>query len=420
MKNWLTRMALKYVKASGGIPTSEGVRGSQLYDWMTAGSGAAGVAVNERTAMSVSAVYACVELIGGSVASLPLNFYRRTESGREQFTPEIWWMFNERPFANWSASSMWGFVLASKLLHGDGFVQIHRAGGSRSLTGRILGFEPIHPLSVQVEKIDGRLKYTLYKDGDSNGRPYIEVIDQDDMLHFPGPGFDGKRSLSQLKHCLRNPAGVAIAADEHSARFFQNGARPDFAIEIPGDPSAEQQEMYRRTWAERHQGVYNSHLPALLSGGATIHTLTMNAEDAQLLTTRSFQVEDIARIFGVPPHLIGHTEKSTSWGTGIEQMSIGFVKFTLQRHLVGFEQEINAKVYDSDKYFCQFQTAGLERGDIKTRNESYRIALGRPGEPGWMTANEVRRKENMPPIKGGDVLHNATQLAQTPEQGAAL
>lgn len=410
MNNWLNRLGKRLIQASGGsIPISEGTRGSQLYDWLTVGGGAAGVAVNERTAMSVAAVYACVDLIGGSIASLPLHFYRRTEEGRERYMPELWWMLNERPWVNWSAASLWSYALTSKLLHGDAFIQIHRKGRN---SPEIAGFEPIHPLRVDVDKRDGRLVYTLWRE-DKDEQMYTTTVDQDDMLHIPGPGFDGKRSLSQIKHVLRNPAGIAIAADEHSARFFQNGARPDFAIEVPGNLTADQQDMLRRTWSERHQGVYKSNLPALMTGGAKIHELTMNAEDAQLLTTRGFQVEDIARIFGVPPHMIGHTDKTTSWGSGIEQMSIGFVKFTLQRHLVPLEQELNAKVFRTARNFCEFQTAGLERGDIKSRNESYRIALGRAGEPGWLSVNEVRAFENLPPVDGGDQLSTAAPPATT-------
>ena len=161
----------------------------------------------------------------------------------------------------------------------------------------------------------------------------------------------------------------------------------------------------RRTLNLQNGGTGNAHLPALMVGGAKVHELTMNAEDAQLIDTRRFQVEDIARIFGVPPHMIGHTDKTSSWGTGVEQMSIGFVKYTLQRHLVKFEQEINRKVWPSrERYFVEFMTAGLERGDYKTRNEGYRIALGRAGEPAWMTVNEVRKLENLPPVPGGEKL----------------
>ena len=302
---------------------------------------------------------------------------------------------------------MWHFVMRSKLLYGDAFVQIvrPRAGTGASFDG-IAGFRPIHPLNVNVRMIDGKLHYFcyIYVGGDGLQWMYKE-IEQDDMLHFTGPGFDGVRSLSQLKYVLRNSAGMAHAADEYSSHFFANGARPDFALEFPGNLTEEQQNMIRRTWAARHQGPYKSHLPALLTGGAKMHEINLNSEDAQLLSTRQFQVEDIARIFGVPPHMIGHTEKSTSWGSGLEQQSIAFVKFTLHRHLVGIEQELTRKIFRQRNHHFEFITAGLERGDIKTRNESYRMALGRAGEPGWMTVNEIRARENLPIIDGGDTLN---------------
>lgn len=411
MKNWINKFALKVVNATsnGSLPTSKVLPGTELFSAFT-GAGIAGpVAVNERIAMCISAVIGCVNLIGGAISSMPLHFYTRTDSGRERYTPEIWWLLNERSFNNWPASSLWVYVVMSKLLHGDAFVQIHRAS---KFSATIIGFEPIHPLNVDVRKINGRLSYTLWKVSD-DGSVYVEVVDQDDILHVSGPGFNGLRGISQIKHGLQNAAGIAHAADQFAGNFFANGARPDFAIEMPGNPTTEQQEMMRSTWAERYQGFMNSHRPALLAGGAKIHEITMNAEDSQLLGTRSFQVEEICRIFGVPPHMIGHTEKATSWGTGIEQMSIGFVKFTLQPHLVAFEQEINSKVFRTPKNFCEFQTAGLERGDIKARYEGYRIAIGRAGEPGWMTVNEVRNLENQLPRDGGDSLYQPNQPSGT-------
>lgn len=394
-KNIVSRI----VNAFSATRISECSYGSQMYDLFSMGGGSAGVRVSEHTAMSISAVYACVDLIGGCFASLPLHFYRRTDAGRERYTPELWWMLNERPWGQWSAAAMWQYAVRSRLLNGDAFIEIHRAS---PYSPNIIGFEPIHPTSVIVNCADGRLVYTLNRNGK------VKTIESDDILHITGVGFDGIRSVSQIQYVLRNAAGIALAADEHSASFFANGARPDYAIEVPGNLSAEQQEMFRNSWSNRHQGVQKSHLPALLTGGSKIHEITMNSEDSQLLTTRGFQVQDIARIFGVPTHMIGHVEKTSSWGTGIEQMSIGFVKFTLQRHLVAFEQEINSKIFKTSRNFCEFQTSGLERGDIKSRNESYRIALGRAGEPGWMTVNEVRTLENMPPIDGADVLNTGT------------
>ncbi len=385
-------------KAEGESLSMPDIRkGTELFEWLTGGMSSAGVAVTEQTAMRVSAVYACVNLVGGSIASLPLPVYRRTQDGRERADHEIWWMLNEQPHPCWGAATFWEYLTASKLLLGDAYARILRAS---RLSDRIVGFEPLHKSRITTQKLNGRLVY-FYQEDDGG----VIGIDQDDMLHIPGPGFDGLAGMSQIRHALRNSAGVALAADEFSASFFKNGARPDFALEVPGKVTPEQQDMIRKTWKDRHGGVENAHLPALMVGGAKIHELTMNAEDAQLLDTRRFQVEDIARVFGVPPHMIGHTDKTTSWGSGVEQMSIGFVKYTLQRHLVKFEQEINRKVWPNrERYYVEFNTAGLERGDYKSRNEGYRIAAGRAGEPGWMTINEIRRLENLPPIDGGDDL----------------
>lgn len=372
-------------------------RGTELFEWMTGGMSSAGTAVTELTAMRVSAVYACVNLIGGAIASMPLPVYQRTADGRERADHEVWWLLNEQPHPTWSAAVFWEYLAASLLLHGDAYARILRAS---PLSPKIIGFEPLRKSRLTTQRVDGRLAY-FYQ----NEAGKVEAIDQDDMLHIPGPGFDGISGMSQIRHALRNPAGIAIAADEYSASFFKNGARPDFAIEVPGAVNTDQQDMIRRTWSERHGGASNAHLPALMVGGAKVHELTMNAEDAQLIDTRRFQVEDIARIFGVPPFMIGHTEKTTSWGSGVEQMGIGFVKYTLQRHLVKFEQEINRKVWPTRaRYFVEFATAGIERGDYKSRNEGYRIALGRAGEPAWMSVNEVRKLENLPPVPGGDEL----------------
>lgn len=367
--------------------------GLQWDEWVRGGTG--GVAVDEATARAVAAVVACTNLIGGSIGSLPLHFYREAEKGRERIKSDLWWAFNERPHEQWSASAFWQYLSDSRLLHGDGFAKIKRA--SRT-SPKPVAFEPWHPQLVRVLKRpeDGRLVYTFMPRVDDPAGSG-ETLEADDVLHIPGPGFDGVRSISQLQYGLRTPAGIASAADEQAARFMADGARPDFAIEVPGTLNTEQKDTLQRTWLERHSGAGAKKAPVVLAGGMKLHQLTMSMEDAQLLSTRSFQVEEVCRIFGVPPFMIGHTEKTTSWGSGVEQLSIGFVKYTLQRHLVAFEQEINHKLFKTARNTCEFLTAGLERGDIKTRFEAYRVAVGRAGEAGWMRPSEIRGLENMPP-----------------------
>lgn len=361
----------------GGISWDDWVRGNV--------AGLAGV--NEQAARALAAVNACVNLIGGSIASMPLHLYRRRSDGeREAVKPPLWWLLNERPAPGWSAASFWEFLVASRLFHGDAFARIVRRGAQAA------GFEPYHPRHVRVRRIEGTLVYDLRQDDGS------EIsVQQHDMLHVAGPGFDGFRSLSQLQYGLRHAAGIALAADETAAGFFEDGVRADFAIEVPGNMDREQQETLRRTFMDRHAGRTASRAPIVLAGGIKLHQLTMSSEDAELLSTRGFQIEEVCRVFGVPPFMIGHTEKTSSWGSGIEQMSLGFVKYTLQRHLVAIEQELNHKLFTTSRNFAEFLTAGLERGDLKGRFEAYRIALGRAGEPAWMRPSEVRRLENLPP-----------------------
>lgn len=379
-------------------PSSSGTQGSQLYEWLTGGMlSSAGPAVTERTAMCIGAMYACIGLIGGAIASLPLPIYQRTADGREKADHDLWWLLNEQPAVALSAAVFWEYLIWALLLHGDAFAVIRRPS---RLSPKISGFEPVHPLAVTVQKVEGRLVYTLHLDGKT------EVLDQDDMLHIPGLGFDGLRGLSPLRYVAKQSVGIALAADEYSARFFSNGARPDYVVTVSGKMGEEQAKVFRDSWMARYAGVNNAHIPAILSGpDADVKALSLAAKDAQLIETRNYQAGDIARIYGVPPHMIGLTDKQTSWGSGIEQQGIGFVKYTLQRHLVKIEQEVNRKCFRTQRHFAEFNTAGLERGDYKARNEGYRIAAGRAGEPGWMTINEIRKLENLPPIDGGDKLN---------------
>jgi len=381
-------------RINAAAPVSSITAGTEMYDVLTGGIslGGSGIAVTEQTAMSVSAVYSCVALIGGAIAALPFHIYKRSTEGRERSDSDLWWLFNESPWYSWTAASAWQFTAQSIALKGDGFWRIRRTS---PYSAGIEGFEPIHPDKVQVAQENGRNIYLI----NDNGQ--MEAIDQADMLHFPGIGFDGKRSLTPIRAALRAPAGIALAADEFAGAFFKNGARPDFALTTPGKLDPDQAEHIRNTWGARHQGPSNAHLPAVLTGGLSVQQLTMSAEDAQLLSTRQFQVEDIARIFGVPPHMIGYTEKTSSWGTGVEQMSIGFVRYTLGRYLDSIQQEINRKIWPrSLKLFGEFNRDALLDGDSKAQAEYFAKALGGPGTQGFMAVNEVRRLKNLKPLPG--------------------
>ena len=385
------------VQAQAPVPISQIVGGTEMYDILTGGlSGNAGIPVTEATVMTVGAVYACVALIGGAIAALPFHLFKRTPGGRDRYESDLWWLFNESPWHNWTAAAAWSYAAQSIGLRGDGYWRIHRV---TPYTNAIAGFEPLHPAAVQPWRLTGGEVVYLVQTLDGP----IDTVAAADMLHFTGVGFDGLRSLTPIRAALRGAGGIALAADDYAAAFFRNGARPDFALKTPGKLTDEAANLLRNTWSARHGGSSNAHLPAVLTGGLDVQQLTMSAEDAQLLSTRKFQVEDIARIFGVPPHMIGYTEKSTSWGSGIEQMSIGFVRYTLGRYLDAMRQEINRKIWPKSRiYFAEHQLDALLEGDSKTQAEYFAKSLGGPGSQGWMTINEVRHLKNLPPVPGGE------------------
>jgi HK97 family phage portal protein len=283
LSNWKAeREAARIQNAGPTYPSSSGTSGSQLYEWLTGGNiSTAGPSVTERTAMGISAVYACIGLIGGAISSLPLPIYRRTEAGRGRINHDVWWLLNEQPCACMSAAVMWEYLIWSLLLHGDAFARIQRAS---PLSPQIVGFEPVHPLSVQVQEVEERLVYTLFDDGET------QVIDQDDMLHIPGLGFDGQRGLSPLRYAARQTFGLSLAAEEYSARFFSQGARPDYIITTEAGMNPEQQKLFRESWMARYAGLANSHIPAILAGGKSdVKALTLSPEEAQLIDDEEFR-----------------------------------------------------------------------------------------------------------------------------------
>lgn len=409
LTKWKAEREAARIKAA--TPVSSITAGTEMYDILTGGIslGGAGIPVTEQSAMYASAVCACVSLIGGAIAALPFHIHKRTQEGRERVDSDLWWLFNEQPNPRWTAASAWQFTAQSIALKGDGFWRIHRESDAWRASA-IAGFEPYHPDRVQVIKTGLRNTYVFLED---NGTRV--AVDQDDVLHFPGVGFDGTRSITPIRAWLRAAGGIALAADEFAGAFFKNGARPDFALTTPGSLNQDQIDSMRQTWSIRHGGASNAHLPAVLQGGLQVQQLTMSAEDAQLLSTRKFQVEEIARIFGVPPHMIGFTEKTSSWGTGVEQMSIGFVRYTLGRYLDSIQQEINRKIWPrSLRMFGEFNRDALLDGDSKAQAEYFAKALGGPGTQGFMAVNEVRRLKNLKPLP--DDWANSVQRSGAAEQ----
>ena len=377
---------------AGIVALGENSTGSLTLSELTAMIGASavsssGASVTADTAMKVSAVYGCVSLIAGAISTLPLGVFQRTAEGRDKAEHPYWWLFNEQASEQWTSSAAIEYLISSKLFYGDGFGRLIR--GNRS--NQVVGWEPLHPLSVQPFKHEGRVLYRVTKSGDA---PY--TLDSADMIHLPSLGFDGLTSPSPITYAAREAIGTAISAQQFSGQFFAGGANFDYALKTASKLTAEQLAQLKASLLGRAQNGGRG--PLILSGGLEPAQLSVNSKDAEILATRLFTVEEICRVFGVPPHMVGHTDKTTSWGSGIESQGIGFVRYTLQRHLTPMQQELNRKLWPvRERFFVEHITAALERGDLKGRYEAYRIALGRAGEMPFMEPDEVRRLENMPP-----------------------
>lgn len=366
----------------------------------------AGVNVNTDTALKVSTVYRCVELIGSSIKMLPFNVFRREIDSHTPIEHDYNWLFNERANADMTSGDAWQYLITSKFFYGDGFAELIRADYRSS---KVIGWEPVHPLKIEPfrDELTGIKRYRVTR---RNGT--IEVLDQADIIQLPSLGYDGLRSPSPITYAAKEAIGSAIAGQKWAGEFFNGGASFDYALQTDARLGSQQLKDLKTNLTERDQ---NSRLPLILSGGLKPAQLTINPKDAEILASRLFDIEEICRIFGVPPHMVGHTQKSTSWQSGLEEMGSNFKRFTLMNHITQIKQEFNYKLWPMrSKIFLDFDTSELERSDMKTRFESYRSALGRAGEPGWLTVNEVRKRENKPPKDGGDELFSGI-AEQEPE-----
>jgi HK97 family phage portal protein len=210
---------------------------------------------------------------------------------------------------------------------------------------------------------------------------------------------------------------VSLATQEYAARFFANSARPDVVLQTEQKLGPDVVDKLREQWAERHQGPVNAHKPAVLTNGLKVKTLSLPIEDLQLLEIRQFQIEEIARIYGIPPFMIGHNEKTTSWGSGVESMGTGFVRYTLRQHLNKFQNELNRKLFRTAAKLAEFDTWDLERADLSTMMTAFRTALGRAGEKPILSVNEVRGFLRLNKTAGGDSMEGLRLPPQPTEGG---
>lgn len=351
----------------------------------------AGIPVTADTALKLSTVWACVGLISETVASLPLVVYRMVGEDVKQraFNNPIYSVVHDRPNGWQTAAEFREMMTGHVLLRGNAYAQI--VPGERGAVDQLI---PIHPDLVTVEKLkNNRLRYQVRQE---NGT--TRTYNQEDIFHLRGPSQDGVTGLSVIDYA-RDAFGMSLAAERYGSTFFRNDSRPGGVLRTDGRLSKEAAERLKTTWEAAHTGI-NQNRVAVLEEGLQWQSIGVTPDQAQFLETREFQAEDVCRWFRVPPHMVGLTSKATSWGSGIEQMSIGFVTYTLMPWLTRWKQCISRDlIIATDTYFADFVVEGLLRGDISSRYQAY--ATGR--QWGWLSVNDIRRLENMNPVEDGDI-----------------
>lgn len=364
------------------------------------GHSTAGKPVTERSAMQMTAVYSCVRILSEAVAGLPLHLYRYKEDGGKEKALDhpLYHLLHDEPNPEMSSFVFRETLMTHLLLWGNAYAQVIRNG-----KGEVIALYPLMPDRMTVDRDKhGRLYYKYTKSNDDaptmeNGPVYL---DPSDVLHVPGLGFDGLVGYSPIA-MAKNAIGLAIAAEEYGSKFYANGAAPSGVLEHPGtlkDPA-----RVRDSWNSTFGGSANSHKVAVLEEGMKYTPISISPNEAQFLETRKFQINEIARIFRVPPHMVGDLEKSSF--SNIEQQSLEFVKYTLDPWVIRWEQALYRTLLSEDEkktLFFKFNVEGLLRGDYASRMNGYATAR----QNGWMSANDIRELENLdriPAELGGDL-----------------
>ncbi len=395
--NWLRSPRAAFQPNDGGRQVSTT---DELADVIRsqAMSSAAGMPVNANTAMRVAAVYACVRLISGPAANLPIDVKERVSDDIRQNRPDLplWNVLRRKP-NSWQTPSQFKRMLqAHLLLRGNAYAQIVWS------RGRVIGLLPLHPDRMKVDQLDDlSLRYTYRRRDGGEVR-----LDQKDVFHLVGLTLDGVLGVSAITYA-RETIGLSMAQERHGSNTFKNAARPSMVLKHPEKLGQEGQEFLRASLDAYRQGGESEGKALILEEGMSTEALSMTSEDAQWIESRKFSRSDIAMFFGVPPHMIGDTEKSTSWGSGIEQQSIGFVTYTLEDYLTTWEETINKDLITDPSIYAKFNRRALVRGDIKTRTDHYVKML----QWGVYSPNEVRAREDENPREDGDVYYDPPNTA---------
>jgi HK97 family phage portal protein len=351
----------------------------------------AGEIVNESSILGLSAVWACTNLLAGTIATLPAIVYQRTNAESQvQRDHPLSRLLRDSPNYDQTAVDFWEFMAASLELWGNAYAAVERNRGV------VVSLMPIRPDVMSVKRLkNGSIEYSWTDEGKGYTKTDTEVF------HVRGFGGSPLGGMSTM-HFGRQAFGLAKAIDKAAATTFKNGVRPSGVLTLEGFLPTEKRDAAEQAIADKFVGSMNAGRPMILEGGTKWEQLSINPEDAQMLESRKFSIEEVCRFFGVPPHMIGHTENSTSWGTGLEQQTLGFQKFTLRRRLKRIEQAVNKQLLTAAErsrgLYVEFNLEGLLRADSASRATFYAAGL----KDGWMTINEVRGHENLAPVPGGD------------------
>jgi len=358
------------------------------------------VNVNERTAMQTAAVYACIRVLSEAIASLPLQLYKYNGKGAVVADDHpLYDVLHSVPNAEMTSFVFRETLMSHLLLYGNAYAQI-----IRDSTGQIKELYPLLPDKMDVSRNEaGEIYYTYWREKDeanSEDKGSGVTLRYDEVLHIPGLSFDGLTGYSPIA-LAKNVIGMAIATEDYGAAFFRNGATPGGILEHPGSLNKEAPEEIRNTWEGLFVGK-GAHRIAVLEDGMKFHVVGIPPDQAQFLETRRYQLNEIARIFRVPPHMIGDLERSTF--SNIEQQSLEFLKYSVDPWLKRWEQQMEKTLLtpaERKTHEIRFNVDGLLRGDYMTRMRGFAIAR----QNGWMSANEIRSLDRQMPIAeefGGD------------------
>lgn len=380
---------MTYLQQLFGASAAGSVNDERLWTTWAGPVTAAGVPVSADSALKVSTAWACIGLISETIGMLPKLVYKRlANNARERAdTMPLFYTLHQQPNPYQTSIEFFEMMTGHAVIRGNAYARIQ--SGVRGFADALI---PIHPDYVTPEETpDGNLRYVVR----APGKP-PEVLTDDQVLHLKGRSSNGKTGMSVISYA-RESMGLSLAAERYGSKFFANDSRPGGVLKHPGTLKDSATKKVTESWRAAHSGD-NAHSTAILEEGMEWQSIGLANKDSQFLETREFQAEDICRWFRVPPHMVGLTSKSTSWGSGIEQMSIGFVTYTLMPWIVRWQQAITRDlILAPQTYFVEFVVDALLRGDTLARYNAYQIARNN----GWLNVDEIRQRENMNPLPDG-------------------